>query len=49
MSSRNANHSEMPAPADPPVAAKLTALSPAERKRFAKDVVVSDRYVDYTR
>lgn len=33
----------------PPVAAKLTALSPAERKRFAKEVVVSDRYVDYTR
>ena len=34
---------------EPPVAATLTALSPAERKRFAKEVVVSDRYVDYTR
>ena len=33
----------------PPVAAKLAALSPAERKRFAKAVVVKDGWVDYTR
>ena len=34
---------------DPPVAAKLTALSPAERKRFAKAVVVQRGWVDYVR
>ena len=33
----------------PPVASKLSALSPAERKRFAKAVVVKDGWVDYTR
>jgi hypothetical protein len=33
----------------PPVAAKLALLSPAERKRFAKAVTVTDDFVDYTR
>jgi hypothetical protein len=33
----------------PPVAATLAALSPAERKRFAKAVVVKNGWVDYTR
>ena len=33
----------------PPVASKLTALSPAERKRFAKAVDVQNSWVDYTR
>ena len=35
--------------AAPPVATKLTALSPAERKRFAKAVTVTEQYVDYAR
>ena len=35
--------------ADPPVAAKLALLSPAERKRFAKAVTVTADHVDYTR
>jgi hypothetical protein len=35
--------------ADPPVAAELGALSPAERKRFAKAMVVKKGWVDYTR
>jgi hypothetical protein len=33
----------------PPMAATLAALSPAERKRFAKAVVVKNGWVDYTR
>ena len=32
-----------------PVAAELALLSPAERKRFAKAVTVTEEYVDYTR
>ncbi len=34
---------------DPPVASELKLLSPAERKRYAKAVTVTDDYVDYTR
>ena len=34
---------------DPPVAAELALLSPADRKRFAKAVTVTEQYVDYTR
>ena len=34
---------------DPPVASGLTLLSPAERKRYAKAVTVTEDYVDYTR
>ena len=33
----------------PPVASKLTSLSPTERNRFAKAVDVQDGWVDYTR
>ena len=32
-----------------PEAAALTLLSPAERKRFAKAVTVTEQYVDFTR
>ena len=32
-----------------PVASKLTALSPAERKRFAKAVTVTEQYIEFTR
>ena len=32
-----------------PVAAELALLSPAERKRFAKAVTVTEQYVDYAR
>jgi hypothetical protein len=35
--------------AEPPLASKLALLSPAERKRFAKALTVTDEYVDYTR